>query len=274
MLKKKRKEDFRSFQQIFRKKRKLRKGYAFQRYKFGEGLFLDESLSHRYYSWTRHLSLILKGFISLIVLWFYFLEASLLILFIAEVLLTVQLCPLPQAVSLLATISLVLFCRNVFLWLLWQLFITYIYKSTYWYHCSIWVGSCDSLSLPYAAVAAAPALLACSSFSTSQKKGRREGKKQNEQLLYCNKIPLHYFPPPPPFWRKVKNSRTCWWLLMREKERGRWGEGFLHVPEGRKDPPCTVKKEQWIITIQRGGGRETTLKQKIENTGSTKKNCQ
>lgn len=121
-------------------------------------LFLEVNLSRQYYSPSKDLSLILKEFISLIALSFYCLETTLLILFIAEVLLTTQQCPLPQAVSVLTAISLFLFCRSVFFWLLWQLFITYIYQSTSWYHCSIWVGSCDSLS--YATVAAAPALLA------------------------------------------------------------------------------------------------------------------
>lgn len=248
---KKKKKNPRSFQQIFRKN-KWRKCYTVQRYKFGESLFLDDCVSHQYYSRTKHLSLILKGFIPLIVLWFYCLETSLLILFIAEVLLTIQLCPLPQAVSVLAALSLFFFCRNIFLWLLWQLFITHIYKSTSWYHCSIWAGSCDSL--PYATVAAAPVLLAPHFLRLRR---RVTGKERNKMSNCCSviKSPLHHFPPPPLFWRKMKNSRMCWWLLMREKRKGMLVDVGSACTSWREEGSTMM--EQWIITVQREGLGET-----------------
>lgn len=59
------KEDFWDFQQIFKGRKKTLKILCIL--KLG-ALFLEEKLSHQYYSPSKHLSLTLEGFISLIVL--------------------------------------------------------------------------------------------------------------------------------------------------------------------------------------------------------------
>lgn len=147
-------------------------------------------------------------------------------------LLTIQLCPLPQAVSALAAISLFLFCSKVFLWLLWQLFITCIYKTTSWYHCSIWVGSCDSLSLACTADAAAPALLA---FHFLCLRRRATGMEKNKTSNSCIviKIPLHHFSTPSSFPEKDEKLAGCVNGWGWEKKKGDVRGIYMYLKGGR-----------------------------------------